>query len=89
MNFIERINIILTEKFAETEYFIPADADYLADHFPNAPMIPGLVMLEITVQTAAEWMSQNLNVPTVLNFDLDSLASLYATRRVVPNELRP
>ncbi len=89
MNFIERININLTEKFAETEYFVSADADYLADHFPNAPMLPGLVMLEIAVQTAAEWMSQNLNSPTILNFDLDSLASLYATRRVVPNELRP
>ncbi len=86
MNFIERISVNLTEKFAEAEYFVPADAEYSADHFPNAPMLPGLVMLEIAVQTAAVWMSQNLNMPTVLNFDLDSLASLYVTRRVVPNE---
>ena len=86
MNFIERTSVNLKEKFAETEYFVAPEADFLADHFPNTPMLPGLVMLEIAVQTAAEWLSQNLNLQTDLNFDMDFLENLYVTRRVVPNE---
>ena len=86
LNFIERTSINLKEKFAEIEYFVVPEADYLADHFPNTPMLPGLVMLEIAVQTATELMSQNLNSPADSSFDLDFLENLYVTRRVVPNE---
>ena len=84
MKFIDRIKIDLPNKSAEAHYFVAEDAEFLADHFPNTPMLPGLVMLEIAVQTAASWMTENLKLAA--NFDLDFLERLYITRRVVPDE---
>ncbi len=35
--------------------------EYLADHFPNFPVLPGVMMLEAGVQTAAWLVRQHLN----------------------------
>ncbi|MEO8074289.1 MAG: hypothetical protein ABI686_13705, partial [Acidobacteriota bacterium] len=86
MKFIDKITISLPNKSAEAQYFVAEDAEFLADHFPNTPMLPGLVMLEIAVQTAAACLNENLEKKRAVNFDLDSLERLYVTRRVVPNE---
>ena len=86
MRFTDRINIDLPDNFAETQYFVAPDAEFLDDHFPQMPMLPGLVMLEIAVRTAAAWMTENLGEREKANFDLDLLERLYVTRRVVPNE---
>ncbi|MGI9035955.1 MAG: 3-hydroxyacyl-ACP dehydratase FabZ family protein [Pyrinomonadaceae bacterium] len=86
MKFIDRITIDLPNKSAEAKYFVRSDAEFLADHFPNTPMRPGLVMLEIAVQTAAAWLTENLNGQAKASFDLNSLERLYVTRRVTPNE---
>ena len=86
MKFIDRITIDLPNKTAEAQYFVAEDAEFLADHFPNTPMLPGLVMLEIAVRTAAAWMTENLSENAAANFDLDLLERLYVTRRVVPDE---
>lgn len=86
MKFIDRINVDLRNKTAEARYSVAADAEFFADHFPNTPMLPGLVMLEIAVQTAAAWMIENLKESGRAGYDLDLLERLYVTRRVVPNE---
>lgn len=86
MKFIDRINFDLPNKSAEAQYFVRADAEFLADHFPNTPMLPGLVMLEIAVQTAAACLNKNSGQKSAVDFDLDSLERFYVTRRVVPNE---
>lgn len=86
MKFIDKITIDLPNKSAEAQYFIAEDAEFLADHFPNMPMLPGLVMLEIAVRTAAAWMSESPGQKSAVNFDLGSLERFYVTRRVVPDE---
>ena len=58
----------------------------MADHFPDTPILPGLVMLEIAVQTAAAWMTKNTGKRVHVVFDMDILERLYVTRPVLPNE---
>lgn len=87
VNFISFVSVNLKEYSAVAEYLVPADAEYLKDHFPETPMLPGLLMLEIAVQAAGLWMMRNSSSPEVSSFDLDSLEHLYISRRVIPDEI--
>lgn len=39
----------------ETSRLIPADHPSLAGHFPDAPIVPGVVVLDAVVSAVAEW----------------------------------
>ena len=39
----------------ETSRRIPADHPSLAGHFPGAPIVPGVVILDEVLSTVAEW----------------------------------
>jgi 3-hydroxymyristoyl/3-hydroxydecanoyl-(acyl carrier protein) dehydratase len=46
----------LTEKMTfETSRRIPADHPSLAGHFPNAPIVPGVVVLDEVAAALVEW----------------------------------
>lgn len=87
MNLIDQIKINLNERFAESQFILSGESDFLADHFPDTPILPGLVMLEIAVQTAAAWMTENVEKQEEVDFDIDFLEQLYITRPVVPDDL--
>ena len=87
MNLIDQIEINLNERCAESQFFLSGESDFLADHFPDTPILPGLVMLEMAAQTAAAWMTKNTEKLDRVNFDIDLLEQLYVTRPVLPNEI--
>lgn len=94
MRFTDTINLDAPAGKAEARLFVDPDADYLKDHFPEAPMLPGLVMLEAAVRAASElWHAKIFeNDKTIAMRDDLQFASLAyvermaVTRRVVPNE---
>jgi len=55
-------------------------ADYLKDHFPGAPTLPGLVMLESAVRAAAALWDASSSAT------LAHVERLQIVRRVVPGE---
>jgi 3-hydroxymyristoyl/3-hydroxydecanoyl-(acyl carrier protein) dehydratase len=64
--------------------FVDPAADYLSDHFPGAPTLPGLVMLESAVRTAAAlW---DAAAPDAAAAGLQHVDRLQVVRRVVPGE---
>lgn len=84
--FVDDVRIEPSEVCAEGSLFVDPAADYLKDHFPGAPMLPGLLMLEASVRTAAAlWRVQSGTGPG----DEPVLARvdrLQVVRRVVPGE---
>lgn len=85
MKFTDSIRLNAADGTAVGSLFVDANADYLADHFPGAPMLPGLVMLEAAVRTAtALWCERQtaaVSAPVLHRVD-----RLHIVRRVVPGE---
>lgn len=83
MQFLDDVRIDPAEVRAEGSLFVDPAAEYLKDHFPGAPMLPGLVMLEASVRTAAAlWRARRGRVGAVLGH----VQRLQVVRRVVPGE---
>lgn len=53
-NLIDRIEKLTDEKIVAVKYVSLAE-EYLADHFPTFPVLPGVMMLEALTQAAA-WL---------------------------------
>jgi 3-hydroxyacyl-[acyl-carrier-protein] dehydratase len=81
----DRIDVDATAGVAEGVFHVCEGADYLADHFPGAPMLPGLLMLEVGVRAAAALWSRSA-VPPAGGAVLQFLDRLQVVRRVVPGE---
>jgi 3-hydroxymyristoyl/3-hydroxydecanoyl-(acyl carrier protein) dehydratase len=67
-------------------FFVDPAADYLKDHFPGAPTLPGLVMLESAVRAAAALWDATQVGAVERGAELDRVERLQIVRRVVPGE---
>lgn len=85
MKFVDEIQIDTGGGWAEGTFFVDPRADYLKDHFPGFPMLPGLLMLEASVRTAAAlWAASAM--PPRDGAVLEHIDRLQLVRRVVPGE---
>lgn len=84
MNLPDSILIDLAAGTAEGALHVDPGAEYLQDHFPGAPMLPGLLMLEVGVRVAAALWSATQ--PPVGGAVLEHLERLQVVRRVLPGE---
>jgi 3-hydroxymyristoyl/3-hydroxydecanoyl-(acyl carrier protein) dehydratase len=85
VRFIDTIQVDSSGDSAEGSLRVDAEADYLKGHFPGAPTLPGLVMLEAAVQTAAAlWRARPRGAPRSMLSHVDHLS---VSRRVVPGEV--
>ena len=85
VRFTDDITVNASSGSARGSLFVDPDADYLRDHFPGAPMLPGLLMLEAAVRTAAELLRAR-QTWAVSESVLERLERLHVVRRVVPGE---
>lgn len=85
MKFIDVIRVDPGARAAEGSLFVDPGDDYLRDHFPGAPMLPGLLMLEAAVRTAAAlWAAAG--APPVAAAVLEQVDRLQIVRSVVPGK---
>ena len=84
MIFADHITVDSGGRRATGSLFVDPAADYLRDHFPGAPMLPGLVMLEAAVRVAGALIdgASATRYSTVL----EHLERLQIVRRVGPGE---
>jgi 3-hydroxyacyl-[acyl-carrier-protein] dehydratase len=86
VRFVNEIRLDVPGRSARSSLFVDPSADYLTDHFPGIPMLPGLVMLEAAVRTAAVvWPPREQ--PGLTRATLDRVDRLHVMRRVVPGEI--
>ncbi len=62
------------------------DEDYLKDHFPTFPILPGVLMVETMVQAARRLLTPRLTAETPDRFVLGSLKALKYGAMVRPGE---
>jgi 3-hydroxymyristoyl/3-hydroxydecanoyl-(acyl carrier protein) dehydratase len=67
-------------------FFVDPLADYLKDHFPGAPTLPGLVMLESAVRAAAAFWDATDAAASGSTATLEHVERLQIVRRVMPGE---
>ena len=85
MTFADAIAVNTPAGTAEARLFVAPGADYLLDHFPGAPMLPGLVMLEAAVRAAAA-LCHARHASSGPEPTLDRVDRLHVLRRVLPGE---
>lgn len=94
MGFTDKIEVDAANRFAEATLRVNPQAEYLTDHFPEMPVLPGLLMLEAAVRAAsALWREiENEGAPRVAKrrAEFASLARverMSVSRRVAPDEV--
>jgi 3-hydroxyacyl-[acyl-carrier-protein] dehydratase len=85
VKFVDAIHVDTAGGSAEGTFFVEPGADYLKDHFPGFPMLPGLLMLEASVRTATALWAAAASAPRD-GAVLEHLDRLQVVRRVVPGE---
>jgi 3-hydroxymyristoyl/3-hydroxydecanoyl-(acyl carrier protein) dehydratase len=84
VEYTDAIRVEPSMSVAEGTFFVDPAADYLRDHFPGAPTLPGLMMLEAAVRVAT---SMGAARPGFKGWTmLEHLDGLLIMRRVVPGE---
>jgi 3-hydroxyacyl-[acyl-carrier-protein] dehydratase len=85
VKFVDDITVDAGARSAEGSLVVDAGADYLKDHFPGLPTLPGLLMLEVSVRTASALWSACATAPPD-GAVLEHVDRLQVVRRVVPGE---
>jgi 3-hydroxyacyl-[acyl-carrier-protein] dehydratase len=83
VHFTDPIHVDPDAARADVRVFVDPDWEYLRDHFPGAPVLPGLVMLQMAVRAAAALLAEQTGAGPA---ELESLERLHVVRRVVPGE---
>jgi 3-hydroxymyristoyl/3-hydroxydecanoyl-(acyl carrier protein) dehydratase len=82
VTFTDRISVDRATGVGAGSLYVDPSADYLRDHFPGAPTLPGLVMLETAVRVAAALTEAEGEGAALL----DQVERLQVTRRVGPGD---
>jgi 3-hydroxymyristoyl/3-hydroxydecanoyl-(acyl carrier protein) dehydratase len=86
VRFADSITVDLADGTSRALFFVDPLADYLKDHFPGAPTLPGLVMLESAVRAAAALWDATDRAGAGRAATLAQVERLQIVRRVVPGE---
>lgn len=84
MHFTDAIHLTADAARADASLFVDPSAEYLGDHFPGVPVLPGLVMLQMAVCSATALLRARTGAEG--GADLESLERLQVIRRVSPGE---
>jgi 3-hydroxyacyl-[acyl-carrier-protein] dehydratase len=63
MLLVDEINVVIDENgnpFAKASYFVTGDEHFLQGHFPNKPVVPGVILCEIMGQSSSMLMKEEL-----------------------------
>ncbi len=82
---VENLNWAESEKEASSSGRIPADAEFFQDHFPDYPVLPGVLALEILKRTA-EMALNRLHASHEKSFSLQRIQSVKFSHFLRPGD---
>ena len=62
-SWIEKVNWIKKDERISVQGSVPQSAEFFQDHFPDFPVLPGVLMLEILKQTAERYLQSRDGLP--------------------------
>jgi 3-hydroxymyristoyl/3-hydroxydecanoyl-(acyl carrier protein) dehydratase len=86
VRFVDQITLDPSGGTSRASLTVDSAAEYLTDHFPGAPTLPGLVMLESAVRAAAALWDAAAPDARGHAAALEHVERLQIVRRVVPGE---
>ena len=81
--FVDRLLTLVPGKHGTAEYLLRGDEPFLRGHFPEHPLMPGVLLLEAAAQLAGTVAQSDPNISPLLNLKLTALrgAKILGTAR--------
>jgi 3-hydroxyacyl-[acyl-carrier-protein] dehydratase len=81
--FLDRITCLAPGKSGKAEFILKGTENFLNGHFPNDPLMPGVLMIEATAQLAGAIAQSDPNFPLLQNLKLTAIraAKIFGTAR--------
>lgn len=84
--FIDRLTELVPGKIANAEYLVKNEAPFLRGHFPNQPMIPGVLLVESVAQLAGIVAQSDRSAPQLNDLRLTAINRAKILGTAIPGQ---
>jgi 3-hydroxyacyl-[acyl-carrier-protein] dehydratase len=84
--FVDELQSLHPGLSASAIYHLPADAAFLAGHFPGRPLMPGVLMLEALAQVAGIAAQTHPEIPALIDLRLTALRFVKILGSISPGQ---
>jgi 3-hydroxyacyl-[acyl-carrier-protein] dehydratase len=84
--FIDALDELVVGQSGSARYLLRGDEAFLAGHFPNAPLMPGVLLIEAIAQLGGVIAQSDPAIPPLPDLRLAAVHSAKITGSVVPGE---
>ncbi|MEI6606091.1 MAG: 3-hydroxyacyl-ACP dehydratase FabZ family protein [Verrucomicrobiota bacterium] len=85
--FIDALDELVAGQCATAHYLLRGDEPFLAGHFPGAPLMPGVLMIEAVAQLGGVVAQSHPKLPPVANLRLAAVLNAKITGSAQPGEV--
>jgi 3-hydroxyacyl-[acyl-carrier-protein] dehydratase len=85
--FVDELSALVPGKHGEGRYFVRGDEAFLSGHFPNHPMMPGVILIEALAQLGGVVAQSDPAVVPLADLKLTAVRSAKITGSAVPGEI--
>ena len=85
--FIDALDELVAGQSGSGHYLLRGDEPFLAGHFPDAPLLPGVLLIEAVAQLGGVVAQSHPTLPPLPNLRLAAVHSAKITGSAVPGEL--
>ncbi len=82
--FLDRLTSLEPGQCGTGEYLIKGDESFLKGHFPGAPLLPGVILIEAAAQLAGVVAQNDPSVPPLRNLKLTAVSRVKFLGTAVP-----
>ncbi len=84
--FIDELDELVPGECASAHYLLPGDAPFLAGHFPGAPLMPGVLLIEAVAQLGGVVAQSHPGLAPVADLRLAAVHQAMFTGSALPGE---